>query len=315
MDGKRIALLALVPGLILRLPPWAAAAEVRTLELLDLSSPAKAPEASNLVLPPSGLTVIEPMGLLMETSLLPGLAPATPSAPAKTSMGGLTTAGEFSAGLQPARLETMPIEGAAGFSRDAWAPIIGEKTRIAAGDPSIETPVIRSELTAHERAIASHATRLAEPRLRGKILDYGAGKGKDTEYLAAKGHHVRAYDPYFFPVKPHGDRFDWVLLNYVLNVIPSRSDRRGLLQELRGLLNAGGHALVSVLKKEEIDSRVSKAPHEWDRHEDGWVKNKNLFEHGYTRDELSDELSSHGFQPVHWFDDEPDSQIAVTKVN
>lgn len=53
------------------------------------------------------------------------------------------------------------------------------------------------------------------------ILDYGCGKGFDSKFLLSQNFNVFSYDKYQinFQIKPKG-KFNLILLNYVLNVIP-----------------------------------------------------------------------------------------------
>lgn len=203
-------------------------------------------------------------------------------------------------------LSAQPLGAALGDAQALPSPLSAPVP-----EPAIE---IHAELTAHTRLLPSHATRIAEPLLSGSILDYGAGKGKDTEYLKQKGHSVVAYDPYFFPDKPDRTaKFDRVLLNYVINVIPSQGERDAVLAEVRDRLRDGGLAVVSVLKDSEIAARVRNEPGEYRRHSDGWIDSDNAFEHGFTREELAAQLRRNGLDIVSHHDDEPDSEIVIVR--
>ena len=155
---------------------------------------------------------------------------------------------------------------------------------------------IHPERTAMARNKPSVPTRLVEPLLRGEILDYGAGRGKDTDHLRAEGFKVAAYDPFYFPKKPSPEkRFDWVMLNYVLNVIATPAERVKVLQDVRGRLKPGGRLLVSVRGDREINSAVKK---DWRRQGDGWVTSRDTFQKGYTQKELEADLTENGFKIV-----------------
>ncbi|MFA6092746.1 MAG: methyltransferase domain-containing protein [Elusimicrobiota bacterium] len=174
---------------------------------------------------------------------------------------------------------------------------IQDKTQ---AQPVAASSEIHPERTAPARTKPSVPTRLAEPLLSGEILDYGAGLGKDTEYLKAKGLRVSAYDPFYFPKKPaQKKRFDWVLLNYVLNVIVSPADRVQVLKDIRGRLTPGGRLLVAVRGEKKLASSRKKY---WRPEGDGWVTSRKTFQKGYTQEELKERLAESGFKVVSVLD-------------
>ncbi len=77
-----------------------------------------------------------------------------------------------------------------------------------------------SHFTAKKRDCISMPTRklLDLGLLKGEILDYGCGYGKDVELLKAKGFNVTGYDAYYFKDLPIR-KYDTIICNYVLNVI------------------------------------------------------------------------------------------------
>jgi DNA phosphorothioation-associated putative methyltransferase len=66
------------------------------------------------------------------------------------------------------------------------------------------------------------------------IFDYGCGRGKDVELLAAQGFAIRGYDPYYFP-KNSIVAADVVVLSYVLNTIEDPAEREWVLVRAYGL--------------------------------------------------------------------------------
>jgi len=76
--------------------------------------------------------------------------------------------------------------------------------------------------------------------LKGRILDFGCGHGRDCRYL-----HCGGYDPYWRPKRPKG-KYDTVLCTYVFNVIESEKERNQVLKQIGRLLRVGGHAFITV---------------------------------------------------------------------
>ena len=99
---------------------------------------------------------------------------------------------------------------------------------------SWKTAIGRNKLSAPARTLE------ADGRIRGKVLDYGCGKGGDAYRLGAY-----SYDPHFQPVMP-GGRFDTILCTFVLNVVPSVDERAAIVADVLSRLNKGGRAYFSV---------------------------------------------------------------------
>jgi len=75
-----------------------------------------------------------------------------------------------------------------------------------------------------------------------RALDYGCGHGTDAKIL-----RIDAWDPHHRPGwTPKRVYYDLVLCTYVLNVIPSKEERRRVLADIRGLLKFNGVAYVTV---------------------------------------------------------------------
>ena len=99
-----------------------------------------------------------------------------------------------------------------------------------------------SYLTAISRRTLSSPAKFlsANGLIKGRVLDFGCGKGKDCEELEIEG-----YDPHYRPQKPIG-KFDTIICTYVLNVIEDETDRAAILDEISSLLNDGGASYLSV---------------------------------------------------------------------
>lgn len=77
-----------------------------------------------------------------------------------------------------------------------------------------------SHLTAKERDKLSFPGRILLERglLKGKVLDFGCGHGKDVETLRNQNVKIEGYDPHYFKNYP-SEKFDTILCFYVLNVL------------------------------------------------------------------------------------------------
>jgi 2-polyprenyl-3-methyl-5-hydroxy-6-metoxy-1,4-benzoquinol methylase len=76
--------------------------------------------------------------------------------------------------------------------------------------------------------------------LKGRVLDYGCGRGGDADRLDCE-----RWDPWWWPAMPEG-KFDTILCTYVLNVLPA-DEEEDILEDIRDRLRAhGGKAYVTV---------------------------------------------------------------------
>jgi ATP adenylyltransferase len=95
--------------------------------------------------------------------------------------------------------------------------------------------------TAIKRTKLSLPVRLLEEEglLVGRVLDYGCGYGYDAELMG-----FEAYDPNFFPRMPKG-KFDTIICNYVLNVVPEKV-QSWIIQDIENRLTPDGFAYLTV---------------------------------------------------------------------
>lgn len=103
-----------------------------------------------------------------------------------------------------------------------------------------------SHLTAIERTSLSYPARvlLNQNKIKGKILDFGCGIGKDVELLKGKGNDIIGYDPFYFPEFPT-EKFDTILCFYVLNVLLPE-EQAEVLMNVSKLLKPNGKAYFAV---------------------------------------------------------------------
>ncbi len=149
-----------------------------------------------------------------------------------------------------------------------------------------------------------------------RILDYGAGSYcRDALFLALLGYDVmvkelptsienmdldRLEEDGIEDVVSELDprqQFDTVLLNYVLNVTPSRQERESILHQVNHCLRPGGYVVVTVRPQGEVVSSCSHGK----PYKDGYLMGtgkRRTFQHGFERDELLALLAGHGLDAM-----------------
>lgn len=143
---------------------------------------------------------------------------------------------------------------------------------------------MNSEKTAISRKKASRPLRAALElgaviaAVKGKVLDYGCGKGKDVEELQRLGFKVTGYDPHFQPKKPRG-RFHLVLMTYVVNVLEAEA-RIDALREAWKYVKKGGRLIITSRTEKEICNEAVK--HSWKRYQEGFITNRGTYQRGFS---------------------------------
>jgi len=103
-----------------------------------------------------------------------------------------------------------------------------------------------SHFTAKERETLSFPARhlFYHNLLKGDVLDFGCGYGKDVELLRAKGIQIEGYDKHYAPDYPT-KKYDTILCLYVLNVLLPE-EQASVLMEISQLLKPTGKAYFAV---------------------------------------------------------------------
>lgn len=103
-----------------------------------------------------------------------------------------------------------------------------------------------SHLTAIERTSLSYPARILQDqkKIRGKVLDFGCGVGKDVELLRSQGVDITGYDPFYYPSFPT-EKYDTILCFYVLNVLLPE-EQAEVLMNVSHLLKPDGKAYFAV---------------------------------------------------------------------
>lgn len=164
-----------------------------------------------------------------------------------------------------------------------------------------KTAITRKTASVPARMLASRLAQLHEANgekdVFETVFDYGCGKGKDIEYLSQHFNHADGWDPVHkpepkpFKMKRRHGGWDFVLLTYVLNVIP-KEDRSSTLHYIRSFLPKWGSALITVRTRQDIDrSRTDK----WKKHEDMYVTTKGTIQRGFDVFEVMAMVLNAGF--------------------
>lgn len=105
---------------------------------------------------------------------------------------------------------------------------------------------VNSHLTAKERDMISFPSQILFERnlLKGEVLDFGCGHGKDVEILKGREVNIEGYDPYYYNTYPSNE-YDTILCIYVLNVLLPQ-DQTKVIYEISTFLKWGGTAYFAV---------------------------------------------------------------------
>ena len=209
------------------------------------------------------------------------LTPAEVGATTRAKRAGLARGQQFTP--QPPRIAQKTKQAREGAA-NVIAPSGYDQTAMARTGPSAPAQHLRA-----------HAPQL----LRGRLLDFGSGRGADAKALRAT-----PYDPHHPDAavrkRPTGT-FDTVLGIYVLNVLP-KAERHAALRESAAYVKRGGHLVLAVRPQAEVAATVTG----WSRNGDGHQRMgedgaRDRFQRGYTPDQLDREVHAvlgAGFTPV-----------------
>lgn len=118
----------------------------------------------------------------------------------------------------------------------------------------------KSHLTAIRRTKSSAPLMylLEKGLVKGRVLDFGCGLGKDVETLQSLNYDVEGYDRFYQPImNPLLHTYDTILCTYVLNVV-DQSEREYILAVIKALFHKHTHAYITVrrdIKQRTITSR------------------------------------------------------------
>lgn len=142
--------------------------------------------------------------------------------------------------------------------------------------------------------------------MKEPILDYGAGKLRNSKFLVSEGYKVSVLDiekqvkkwsdedkelfEEVYKETPYQKEFySTVLLTFVLNVIPDNEIRKTVLQSIHTALKKDGHILVEVRR----DKGIMGSKH-IEQYKDGYLLGSGqvkTFQKPYTKEEIVDLVS------------------------
>ena len=175
--------------------------------------------------------------------------------------------------------------------RDLWRGCTTGRGWANRGTPNVIAPSGYDQ-TARTRtgpsAPAQHLRAHAPQLLRGRVLDFGSGRGVDAKALGAT-----PYDPHHpkgsVRRRPTG-AFSTVLAVYVLNVLP-KPERADALREAARFVRPGGHLVLAVRPEAEVAAATVGWTKKGDGHQllgdDG---TRTRFQRGYTSTQLTHEV-------------------------
>ena len=102
----------------------------------------------------------------------------------------------------------------------------------------------KSHLTAISRKAPSAPMKWlhAHGLLKGKMLDYGCGKGFDADTFG-----MEKYDPFWFKCDDFcAEEFDTITCNYVINVIEDAKERKYAIEKMQRWLKPNGSIYIAV---------------------------------------------------------------------
>lgn len=142
------------------------------------------------------------------------------------------------------------------------------------------------KLTAIKRKGLSKPTKILKDKglLQGSILNYGCGHNEDGIILSSEGFDIVAYDKFNEEYKNDdvlNKRYDIVICQYVLNVIPDLQKHKEVVELLKKL---GDEVYISV----RSDIKAIKDHWIYNKEELGYWTGNQSFQRFYNTDMIKD---------------------------
>jgi hypothetical protein len=128
--------------------------------------------------------------------------------------------------------------------------------------------------------------------VKGKVLDFGTGRGRDCKALKKRGISVSCYDPHHpkpsMTQLPSG-RFGLVLATYVVNVLPPK-ERRAAIRRMGSKVAPKGRLVVAARGCGDAGGRQTAAS--WTKHADGHQDDDGRFQRFFGPEELASQVKA-----------------------
>ena len=172
-------------------------------------------------------------------------------------------------------------------------------TRRRKGEPKL---MYCPEKTIPHTKKPSKAVQLFAPEIEKdqRVLDFGAGNLRNTNFLLERGLNVtpldtaevvKKWDGKFPKYTNPNTQYDWVFLNFVLNVLP-QPERDVVFAKAYGATKRKGHLIVEVRSERDV-ARNIKNPTPY---KDGVITSKGTFQKGFNEKQLSNYLKNMGVE-------------------
>lgn len=174
---------------------------------------------------------------------------------------------------------------------------------------------IKPEKTAIVNGVSASCKELVQDYENGFVLDYGFGKLRNSQYIKENNIPLdildtelqikenqekinllnikNVYDNKYFLPKNH---YRYILLSFVLNVVPDKSDRIFILKNIREGLSKNGRLYVEVRNSDFVKKIKNK-----EIYNDGYIVgpgNKKTFQKPYDCSEIEEFIKENGFNII-----------------
>lgn len=144
-------------------------------------------------------------------------------------------------------------------------------------NPYLKTALTRKSLSVPMRELMNLSL------LYGKILDFGCGNAFDVNFLSYLGLDIVGYDKYNPEYKDESlldKKYDVVVANYVLNVIPDLEEHKQVINKLRTL---GDNVYIALRN----DRKAIKDTWQYIEYQDCYKTKRNSYQRYYTDETIA----------------------------
>lgn len=177
--------------------------------------------------------------------------------------------------------------------------------------------IIEVEKTAVTNGVSNSCKYLVKNYNGGKSLDYGFGKLRNSEYMLKNNVSLDILDTdlqikrskekieklnienvYNATESLDKNKYDSVLLSFVLNVVPEEDERVGILKKIKWSLKETGLLYIEVRNEKFVENLKNKEPYN-----DGILVGsgkKKTFQKPFSLNEITQFVTVNGFEVLHF---------------